>query len=470
MAAQVEPTTARFGRLEQRGLLLGLGFGQLVVLAVALLVAVTGVYSAGATGLVASGALWLPLVAAATVKVGGRTLLAWAPIAASWQSRTLLGSTREFTRPTTPVGLHVPGIAGELRVSATPTLGAALVHDRRVDTVTAIARVAGGGFTLDAPTTQSHKVESWGRALASLGQQRSVRRVQVLLRTVPNGESRARRWWRENAAVDAPFAATVLADLLDDAYYLTRRPEALLALALRSPRRGTRRISPDGAARLEQDLLALVDVLTAADLTVEEWVNPAKVSGVLRASYDPATNSSPTGAATESSPSMGVEEHWRHLRTDSAVHATYWISEWPRSEVNPAFLQPLALSPGAFRTVTLVAEPLPITAALREIRRAKAEHAADSAQRSRIGQVEDEATRAEIDDLIRREQELVAGHGDMRFTGLVTVTAPTLDELDAACAATEAAAAQSLCEVRRMVGQQGLAHLAGAVPLARGVL
>ena len=225
-----------------------------------------------------------------------------------------------------------------------------------------------------------------------------------------------------------------------------------------------------GGARLERDLIALADALTSADLTVEEWVGPDEVSGVLRTSYDPDANPSPAAASSGSPPSMGVEEHWRHLRTDSAVHATYWVSEWPRSDVNPAFLQPLVLSPGVFRTVTVVAEPLPIAAALREIRRAKAEHAADAAQRSRIGQVEDEATRAEVDDLIRREQELVAGHGDMRFTGLVTVTAPTLEELDAACAATEAAAAQSLCEVRRLVGQQGLAHLAGAVPLARGVL
>jgi hypothetical protein len=470
IVAQTEPTTTRFGRLEQRGLLLGLGLGQLVVLAVALLVAVAGVYSAGATGLVVAGGLWLPLVAVATIKVGGRTLLAWAPIAASWQSHAALGTTREVARPTTPIGLRLPGLAGELQVGVSPTLGAALIHDRRTDTVTAIARVTGSGFTLDAPATQSHKVDSWGRALASLGQQRSVRRVQVLLRTVPNSETGARRWWRDNAAAGAPFAAAVLADLLDDAYYLARRPEALLVLALRPPRRGARRIGPDGAARLEQDLLALVDALTSAELTVEEWVGPNQVSGVMRTSYDPAANPSPAGAASGSPPAMGVEEHWRHLRTDSAVHATYWISEWPRSEVNPAFLQPLVLSPGVFRTVTLVAEPLPIAAALREIRRAKAEHAADAAQRSRIGQVEDEATRAEVDDLVRREQELVAGHGDMRFTGLVTVTAPTLDELDAACAATEAAAAQSLCEVRRLVGQQGLAHLAGAVPLARGVL
>ena len=71
VSVQVEPTTARFGRLEQRGLLVGLGLGQLVTLAGALLIAVTGVYSSGAAGLVVSSALWLPLVAIATVKVGG---------------------------------------------------------------------------------------------------------------------------------------------------------------------------------------------------------------------------------------------------------------------------------------------------------------------------------------------------------------------------------------------------------------
>ena len=73
-------------------------------------------------------------------------------------------------------------------------------------------------------------------------------------------------------------------------------------------------------------------------------------------------------------------------------------------------------------------------------------------------------------ELGRREAELVAGHGDLRFTGLITVTAPTLEDLESACTATEAAAAQSMCEVRRLVGQQAAAHAAAALPLARGVL
>ena len=95
----------------------------------------------------------------------------------------------------------------------------------------------------------------------------------------------------------------------------------------------------------------------------------------------------------------------------------YWIAEWPRSEVTASFLQPLILMPGVRRALSLTAEPLPATRALRDIRRAKVEHAADTAQRARLGQVDDEAAHAEADDVIRRERELADGHADLRFAG-----------------------------------------------------
>jgi len=69
----------------------------------------------------------------------------------------------------------------------------------------------------------------------------------------------------------------------------------------------------------------------------------------------------------------------------------------------------------------------------------------------------------------RRERDLVAGHGDVCFTGLITVTAPDTDRLQEACRATEAAAARAMCELRLLVGQQTLAHAAAMLPLARGV-
>src|SRR5450756_565324 len=191
-----EVTTARFGRLERRGVLLGLGAAQLMVLAMALLVAVVSVYSAGAPGFATSALVWLPLAVAATATVRGRPVVAWVPLILQWRVRRLLGQTSDVTRPASPAPgtVQIPGIPGALRVSEAPGLGAALVHDRRRGTVTAIARISGTGFVLDDDATQEHKVTSWGRVLGSLCQQPSVVRLQLMVRTVPGGASATRRW------------------------------------------------------------------------------------------------------------------------------------------------------------------------------------------------------------------------------------------------------------------------------------
>ena len=470
-----DTTTARFGQLEHRGILLGLGAAQLAVLTIATVVAVAGVYSAGMGGLVAGAAVWLPLAIAGTASVRGRPVVEWVPLVAHWHTRRLLAQTTQVTRAVAPAcDLLIPGVPGSLRVTETPNLAAALIHDRRAGTLTAIASVRGGGFVLDDAAAQEHKVAAWGRVLASLCQQPTVVRVQLVLRTVPDGAADARRWWRQSAQSDASWAASLLADLIDEAYYTARRQDAFVAIALRAPRGHRRRLAAPGSARLEQELVALTDALRGAELTVDHWVSRDRLGATLRPAYDPVggARAGDPGevAASRLLGPMGVQEHWSYLRTDSAVHATYWVTQWPRSEVHPSFLQPLLLASTGFRTVTLIAEPLATAKALREIRRAKVEHAADAAQRARVGRIEDESTRAQVADLARREQELIAGHGDLRFTGLITVTAVTLEELDGACAATESAAAQSMCEIRRLVGQQGLAHLAATLPLARGVL
>ena len=195
-----------------------------------------------------------------------------------------------------------------------------------------------------------------------------------------------------------------------------------------------------------------------------------ELASTLRSVYDPAgALTCATGDARLLVGPMAVEERWASLRTDSADHCVYWVQDWPRTEVHASFLQPLLLVPGARRTLSLTAEPLSAAKAIKDIRRAKVEQIADAAQRTRMGQLEDEVSRAEAADLHRREQELVAGHGDFRFIGLLTVSAPTAQELDAACTATEAAAAQSLCELRKLVGQQASAFAAAALPLARSV-
>jgi hypothetical protein len=162
-------------------------------------------------------------------------------------------------------------------------------------------------------------------------------------------------------------------------------------------------------------------------------------------------------------------ETWDRLRSDSAHHAVYWVAEWPRTEVTAALLQPLILMPGVRRALSITAEPLPATRALRDIRRAKVEHAADAAQRARLGQVSDEAAAGEADDVIRRERELADGHSDLRFAGLLAVSAPTDAELTDGCGRLEQSAAQAGCDLRRLYGQQAQGFAAAALPLTRGL-
>jgi len=71
--------------------------------------------------------------------------------------------------------------------------------------------------------------------------------------------------------------------------------------------------------------------------------------------------------------------------------------------------------------------------------------------------------------VLRQEADLTAGHGVLRYTGLIAVTAPSTNELDAAVAAIEQAAIQASCETRRLVGQQAQAFTAAALPLCRTV-
>jgi antitoxin (DNA-binding transcriptional repressor) of toxin-antitoxin stability system len=464
------PTT-RFGRLERRGVLLGLSGVQLVVVAVATFVAVAAVYTAGATGLLAAAPLWVTLLVAGTVTVGGRPVVSWVPLLAQWRARRLLGSTTAVTSTRTPIDrMRLPGLPTRLDLVTCAELGAVLIVDRRAGTATGVLRVAGTGFVLDESGSQEHKVAGWGRVLAGLCQQPSIVRVQLLARTAPGGLGPARQWWRDHCVTPTNELTAALAGMLDAGFLRPHTRGTLLAVAVRVPR-ARRRLTVAEVAAVAKHLDSIASSLAGAGLTADGWLDRQDLAAVVRSAYDPQAASRADGPPSIVLAGLvGVREEWSHLYTDTAVHATYWVAEWPRNDVHPAFLQPLLLGEPTARTLTVIVEPVATRKALREIRQAKAEHVADAAQRARIGQIEAESTRAEVADLERREAELVSGHGDLRFTGLITISAPDLAALEERAAAMETAAAQAMCEVRRLVGQQGHAHLAAMLPLARGVL
>jgi hypothetical protein len=96
-----------------------------------------------------------------------------------------------------------------------------------------------------------------------------------------------------------------------------------------------------------------------------------------------------------------------------------WITEWPRSQVYPGFLAPLVLSNGILRTLALHYTPVRADQAARDLRKKKTELISDAAQRRKIGQIDDAASSAELDDVLQQEADLTAGHGVLRVSGLV---------------------------------------------------
>jgi len=460
----------RFGRLERRGLLLGLTGPQVAVLGVALALMVFGMYTRGGAGFAITSALWVPMAAAALVTVGGRPLIGWLPILAHWQTRSLLAQTEYRVKPgrVRQIGqLALPGDAARLRLVVSPTTGTALVHDPVARTLTAIAQLSAPAFDLVDTDVQHARVDGWGRLLASLSPSSGVARVQVLARTVPETGVDLARYWAEHGVRDGSWASQIVADLVATAPSRARH-ESYLAVSLDVARAAA---LGKAAGALERQMTAIATAASRADLAVERWLDKSALGWVLRTAYDPAAAALAPAAAGDGGGLAGpvaVSEEWDRLRADGAIHAVYWITEWPREDSPATFLAPLIFA-GATHALSIIPTPQPTAKAARDIRKAKADHHADAGQRARIGQVSDDGIDAEYADVVARGKELAAGHAMLDYTGLISVTAADDDQLDAACTEMEVAAAQAGCEIRRLVGQQSQAFIAAALPVARRV-
>lgn len=476
---QLQPVT--LSRLSHRGVLLGLTLLQLACLGAAVLAAVASLYLDGTTGLLIASPLWLTAAALALVPVAGRPAVAWAPLASVWAYRTLTGQTRYNRRlvPPKPSGaLALPGDAARLRYLRDPHTGVAYIHDPHQGTLTAVLEVAHPAFALLDPAEQERRVQAWGRVLAGLCRSPRIARLQLLERTVPDSGSGLERWWLENGVDDGGWAASTYLDLIQRAGPVGDKHVSTISLAI-DLRKASRDIRLAGGGRrgaihvLQQEMTTLSTALRSAELHPRSWYEPEDFAAVLRTAYDPdaaaTLDRTRVGRRLKTAGPVAVEESWDRLRTDTAWHAVLWISEWPRSAVLPGFLSPLVLSTGVRRSISLTFQPVRPDLAVRAIRREKTKHLSDQALRAKIGQIEDAAQTAELRDVLQQEAELTSGHGILHYTGLIAVTAPTPDELDAACATIEHAAIAASCETRRLYMQQAQAFIAAALPLCWAV-
>lgn len=491
----------RFPPLERRGLIAGVTGTQLLVAGAGCLLALGAIrLLPGAGGTLLAISVAAGTAAAACWNVAGRTPGGWVPVAAAWLGRKAaqpalsdvaqVGTTVDGrARAAPPAALRGVNVSAAPEVAGSPPMG--VVRDVKAGTLAAMVAVRGRSFSLLDPTEKQRRLDAWGSVLAGLCREGSpVHRLQWIERATPGDRDGLRRYLEESARPigrggGGPTRESY-AELISGAGPVGQAHLTLVVMAVnfRKAVRASRTLGRGAAACavLRRELRLLQGQLRNADLVLDRVLTVGEVAATLRASIDPSA-STPIrrrflggGGRDESARPVdpgsawptASDERWASWRAEGSWHTTYWIAEWPRIEVGPDFLSPLLLATSGSRAATVVMAPVPPARAAREVQAARTADLADEQLRQKAGFLTTARRQREAEGVIRRESELADGHAEYRFSGYVTVSAPTDADLDVACAEIEQAARQSNLELRRLYGQQAEAFT-WTLPLARGL-
>jgi hypothetical protein len=512
----------RFSPLERRGVIAGWRGGQIASVAAGLVIGVLALRSRPSVGgvLVAvacvaggvalafwpirarTGEQWLPLVVRRVVAVGtgGRRQLAPGPgsghVANLGADGTEAGASVTGPGPTVGRGTGRRTLFDGVEIVRVPSLpdrwapDMGMVVDRSARAAAAVLAVRGHSFALLGHREQDSTIAAWARVLSSMAREGSdVHRLQWIESCLPDDGGAVRRHRADHAVLGQESAAgRSYQALLDESAPATRRHRVLLVLSIHTGR-SSRAIRVAGGGTvgtgvvLGREILSLQRSLEVTDVTLDGVLGPGALVRVIREASsrtvdaeggDDMRRPGPAGepgADPHPVPGwpwpMAVEPQWDAIRTDATWHTTYWIAEWPRVDVTPDFLGPLLFLP-LRRTITVTMEPVSPSRAARQVAQARTADIADGELRRRNGFLTTARHTREKESVEERDVELSDGHAQYRFSGYVTVTAESREELTAACAAVEQAAGQSRVELRLLYGEQDVGFTC-SLPLGRGL-
>ncbi|MBA3429033.1 MAG: hypothetical protein H0U07_10755, partial [Actinobacteria bacterium] len=394
---------------------------------------------AGGAGVVAALVLVLAALAFCFWPLSGRSAEEWLPIAGRFAARHLRGQHVNLSeapqaglRSGPPVpAVSLPRAANGLELLRAPFRGEAVgvLKDRRRRTYTGVLAVKVSSFGLLDRAEQEARHAAWGGVLASLAREGSpVSRVQWLERTVPADSDEIGRylgdvWDRDSVPLESLAMQSYL-DLAGSAPAATKDHELFLCLQI-DAKRAWRQIKRTGGGGgldagactvLLRELEALGERLASADVHVAGALRPGMLASTLRVAFDPwsrpglarlaSVDSRRDGIDERAAWPVGTEASWSNYRTDGALHATYWIASWPRTDVGSAFLSPLLLHAQMTRAISVTIEPVSPVRAIREVEAARTSDAADQDLRGRMGFMETARRRRMAEATERREEEL----------------------------------------------------------------
>jgi hypothetical protein len=490
----------RFPGRERRGVLLGLTFSQIVLIGTAIAAVVVALWiNPIVFSVVVIPASLAVVLGVARIRRESLLLIGWQM--ARYLHRAITGQTH-FRRdvwarvatasielgtvrageilPTISSRFMLPGPLGEIQLIQIPA-SAGYSYDPQSGLAAVTVQVQASAWALRDPGAQEGAYKGFVDLLSGLERNTGLAEVVVRVRVDRASSTEMTDYLQARQEATTP---QVSAGLKMQYYRLiTAAAHSSMAFTMQVTYVfNTRSISTlvkesgGGMTGLGKILTArmatIARSLEHAGVRVQSWLNAAELELALANATDPvsmgaqreraATGRTDTVQAT---PMMGIDEEWASVRIDQSWHRTSWIAEWPRTEVNTGFLEPLLYGGDHSRVLTIQLRPVALHKALAEVERAQADMEAAAQIRTKLRSSSTVQHDREAEALLRREEDLVDGYADVSFRGFITVSADTEQALDEAHSQTVDASHQARVVLAPLYGQQAAALVAAALPI-----
>ncbi|MFE5410176.1 SCO6880 family protein [Microbacterium sp. NPDC056569] len=485
----------RLPRRSRQGVVMGMDPWQLAFVTAAALVLLIFVNRFGPPGLLYGAPIYLAFGVTALTSIQGVSAPRMAGLWFMKQLRHATGATTEKFRPERPrmTGtLNLPGTRASIQLWDVNNVAA--TYNPRDRSVSVIAELEVQGFLMQDLPERFDLAEQFDRVLGPFTQRPGVKRITLQERTLPTTIRAAREHYEKVQRLrklnpDSPVAQNYQ-DVMDrsERFEVAHRNYIVLTLDLVSL--GSQLKALGGGkeaivtlAQIEAGNLA--DALTSAKITVRRWLSPRDVAALGRLSFDPEfapiVQNRPEKVAGVDPAAIGPmyleEPKGRNgiVMTDSGMHTTMWIHEWPRSDSPVGFLSPVVFArhPHTGEAIThifsIVLTPVPVSKALKRIRDEKKVWRGNESLRAKRGADGSAADAADWRALEQREQEIARGHGEFQYGAYLTVTAPDEERLDQAIAGMRNALSRAGMEAQILYCQQAEALMVNALPIGMGM-
>lgn len=486
--SRYEGTLYQFAAGDRSGVILGLNLTQAVAVFVPTFL---GVFLRGLGGpfWLVTGGMWLVLIPITFKRYRGRFLSEWVATVIRWV--WVRRWPRWWTEtPWDGLNGEVPTVLAGLRIenhdmNSQPV---AVIWDDKEFSAAAIVKLRGRSFDVLSVVEQDERLYQFARALGfSAGDGSPVLRFSWSQRSFRQSLASHRRFVdRVGRRFDRNLRSRYL-ELVQSVGDDTVRHETLLTVVVSQSAAGRRRKDVYGASgsddrverivgSLDKELRKVELFLAEAGIEIEGRLNHREVATMLQEALDPTQA---LGLATRIGRienkmlrdrrcgPIETELNWGSYRIDGGVHRSYRVTEWPRVPVRANWMPRLLARPTAARTVTVVFDAVPPQESAQSVNRQHTKLDTDERLAEELKRRVKSATRRARVEVEQRDEELSAGFPEMRFFGVVTISAPDDETLMRACEEFESSASSAMLTIAPCDGEQDLGW-ASAVPLCRG--